>query len=161
MKEEWKPVIGYEGLYEISNLGRVKSVLRVVPRKNGIPQTINEKIKATSKNPQGYTTVVLYNGGQGRTVTVHSLVMAAFVGPRPEGYDICHSNDDRSDPRLENLRYDTRRENNLDAVKRNRNFNTKKTHCHRGHPLSGDNIYNDPNKRACKTCARGRARGIY
>lgn len=161
MKEEWKPIVGYEGLYEVSNMGGVKSLPRIVTRSDGRTRTIPERVKKASINAQGYVCVHLHKNGVGVVHTVHSLVMAAFVGPRPEGYDVCHHNDDRSDPRLENLRYDTRRENSMDAVKRNRHFNIKKTHCHRGHPLSGDNIYDYPNKRICKTCARGRARGIY
>lgn len=116
MKEEiWKDITGYEGFYAVSNLGRVKSLARLVERGSNGSYMCRERIlKAASV--KGYPAVVLNKGGKSWSVRVHILVMRAFVGPCPEGQEILHKHGDKSDARLENLRYGTRRENMADAV---------------------------------------------
>lgn len=101
--EEWRPVAGYNGWYEVSSLGRVRS------RAKGTTVRILKPGIAS----HGYPTVSL---GRGNTRTVHSLVAAAFLGPRPVGADICHRNGVRADPRAANLYYATRSDNNRDIV---------------------------------------------
>ena len=79
MKEIWKPVEGYEGLYQISNLGRVKSLKRRT--KSGFYNRI--MMLKPSEHTDGYLQVVLYKNGQRKTYKVHRLVANAFL-PRSE-----------------------------------------------------------------------------
>jgi hypothetical protein len=117
MKEIWKSVPGYEGLYEVSSEGRVKSCERMFVRSNGKPQPIREKTLTPRRGKYGYTYVVLCKPlTKNKTCKVHSLVAAAFIGPRPEGEQCCHNNGVRGDNRLVNLRYATPKENCADRV---------------------------------------------
>ncbi|MEW1933119.1 NUMOD4 motif-containing HNH endonuclease [Rhodococcus sp. NPDC079359] len=159
MPERWLPVVGFEGLYSVSDQGRVRSESRVVQRSNGRTQTVPECIKSTPPDGKGYPRVVLYrpDSRSGRTVTVHSLVMAAFVGPRPPALEVCHRNGNRMDARLANLRYDTRRENHREKVVHGTHNNANKTHCPSGHPYNDENTYvwtkpNGDRLRMCRAC---------
>lgn len=104
MKEQWKPVVGYEGLYEVSNLGRVKSLAREVVGHGGSTYRIMDRIL----KPAGgrYPQVALCKGGTSKSYRIHTLVVEAFIGPRPTGgdYTVDHVNKDKKDNRVENLR---------------------------------------------------------
>ena len=117
MTERWKPVVGFEGLYEVSSLGNVRSLAKVLPfrSKHGRWFTRQTKTALISKNLMnaGYHIVHLYRGDVRTVRTVHSVV-AAFLGPRPAGLDVAHWNGQKLDNRVENLRYATRSENHLD-----------------------------------------------
>lgn len=102
----WRPVVGYEGLYEVSNTGRVRSLYDARHQKYRVKEL------KPGANRYGYLMVGLHKNGKQKLHTVHSLVMAAFVGPRPEGYDVNHIDECKSNNRVENLEYCTRRENN-------------------------------------------------
>ena len=109
MEEEiWKPVVGWEGLYEVSNMGRVRSLPRATTR----GRILKANIQALH-----YPQVVLSRNGKIKTFEVHKLVMNAFVGPRPMGMEACHNNGDWNDCRLANLRWDTRKSNHADKRK--------------------------------------------
>lgn len=112
MTEIWKPIPGFEGKYEVSNLGRVKSLARTIIRSNGWPRPIAERILRPGPRPSGHLTVAL----QGvRTQNVHTLVLLAFVGPRPTPqHQARHINGDEKDNRVENLEWATRSVNTLD-----------------------------------------------
>jgi hypothetical protein len=99
MPEIWKDVPGQEGRYRVSNLGRV-----IGPSGRVLKPWFHK----------GYPYVHI--GGKRDKSLVCYLVLRAFVGERPDGFVICHANGDRSDSRLENLRYDTQRENTRDTV---------------------------------------------
>lgn len=145
-EEKWLPVVGYEGLYEVSNLGRVKS-LKAGPKRYGA-------ILKPAPHKQGYPQVNLRKAGQGRSIKVHRLVGEAFLGPLPEGYVTCHEDSDTTNPRLDNLRYDTLTENIIDTVRHGHHAGANKTHCSRGHEFSGNNLRVDKRTgwRVCKTC---------
>lgn len=119
MKEEWTAVPGWEGLYEVSDRGRVRSLDRVVPGRHG-----PTRYKGRILTPAGkkYPIVTLAETGAGRRVcrTIHSLVMEGFVGPCPEGLEVCHNDGDGWNNRLDNLRYDTRSENAKDTYRHGR-----------------------------------------
>lgn len=109
-KEIWKPVKGFEGYYEISNLGRVKSVDRYV-NWNGHKRHVKEKIKDTHFDVHGYPCVTLCKDRKSRSYFLHRLLMEAFV-PNPENKPfIDHINTDVRDFRLSNLRWVTAKEN--------------------------------------------------
>ena len=111
MNEIWKPVVGYEGLYEVSNLGRVKSLSRI----DSIGRKIKERILSQGKCKQGYLTVSLCKNGKPNSYYVHRLVAQAFI-PNPDNYpEVNHKIDDfehRSDNRVENLEWCTAEYNN-------------------------------------------------
>ena len=121
ISEEWRDIPGYEGIYQVSNLGNVRSLDRTLECKNGrIIKLKGKLLKQGNKN--GYKFVNLRFG---HSVSVHVLVAQAFIGNRPEGMDICHKNGNKADNRVSNLEYGTRSKNNLDGY-RIRGYVTKK-----------------------------------
>ncbi|HHB2481296.1 TPA: NUMOD4 domain-containing protein [Bacillus cereus] len=108
MNEIWKPVLGFEGLYEISNTGSVKSLERI--RSNGT--RFKEFIKKQSTEKMGYNTVTMTDkDGKKRTLKVHRLVAEAFI-PMVDGKDIVnHKNGNKTDNVVENLEWCTQLEN--------------------------------------------------
>lgn len=120
--EIWKPVKGYEGLYEVSNLGRVKTIERAVPwlsrnRKTKANRTIPSKIRASQINFRGYGRIQLSKGCKNVIFSAHRLVAEAFI-PNPENKPfINHINCDRNDNRVENLEWCTSKENSQHRMK--------------------------------------------
>ena len=117
MKEVWKDIPGYEGLYQVSNLGRVKSLERVVrnPRyKSGVMHQ-PEKIKTPSvKN--GYLKLSLHNDGISKNYYLHRLVADAFI-PNPDNKEaVNHINGNKLDNKVENLEWTTAKENVNHAI---------------------------------------------
>lgn len=111
--ERWLPVRGYEGVYEVSDLGRVRSVNRV--------DTYGRRRRGKVLKPAGqYPMVVLSCGGETTTRTVHSMVLEAFVGPCPAGMEGCHEDGDPWNCVLSNLRWDTRKANAADMLRHGR-----------------------------------------
>lgn len=104
-EEIWKDIKGYEGLYQVSNMGRVRS---------SSPQNKNpDKIKSQGFNKSsGYKFVLLSKGGKITSHLTHKLVMTAFCPPPDTSLVIDHINNIRIDNRLTNLRWVTRKENN-------------------------------------------------
>ena len=97
--EIWKDITGFEGLYQVSNLGRVKSL----PRKNHP----NETIRKIATDKKGYSRVNLIKDGKNHTKKVHRLVAEAFI-PNPENKpSVDHINCNKSDNRVSNLRWYT------------------------------------------------------
>jgi hypothetical protein len=162
--ERWLPVPGYEGLYEVSDQGRVRSLDRRVATARGDRITRGQVLKPSPS--RGYQIVPLSKKGVARRTSVHLIVLAAFVGPRPSGLECCHGNGVRSDNRLENLRWDTRSENQRDAVRHGTNSRVVRTECPRGHAYDAANtrIYVKANGRAtrkCRACRRIRYHGEW
>lgn len=108
--EIWKDIIGYEGKYQVSSTGAVRSLDRLVknPRGNGQLQPVKGVVLKQGNN-LGYRQVRLC----GRTMLVHRLVLAAFVANTREGIQVNHKNGNRADNRIENLEWVTPRENVL------------------------------------------------
>jgi len=102
--EEWRPVLGYEGRYEVSNHGRVRSIA-------GTGRLLGMLLRQR-KNPDGYPMVMLYGGQKRRSIKVNTLVLEAFRGPRPESMQCSHLNGKRDDNRLSSLAWMTAKENN-------------------------------------------------
>lgn len=114
MLEEWRPVAGFEGLYEVSNYGWVKALPRTLEHgcRNGmVRQQYEEKILSPDKGKYGHERVTLRKEGHSTRVLIPRLVMETFVGPCPVGLEVCHIDSDPSNNRLDNLKYDSRKEN--------------------------------------------------
>jgi hypothetical protein len=103
--ELWKPVIGFEDRYEVSNLGR----LRAMPRKWHIERGSAEgRLLKTQIDKLGYERIKLRGStGNTKTTTMHILVAEAFIGPRPKGHRVDHLDANRSNNKLVNLQYVT------------------------------------------------------
>ncbi len=162
--ERWLPAPGYEGFYEVSDLGRVRGLDRIIRTAAGVraehTRTLKGRMLSQVLNGHGYPIVVLSKGAEAKQKLVHRLVATAFIGPCPEGMECCHNNGDRTDSRVENLRWDTRSNNALDAVAHGTHTQTRKTHCPKGHPYTPENIGPSswPGGRSCKTCRNHKAR---
>jgi len=123
---KWQPVVGFEGLYEVSDTGVVRSLDRIAVytrrdqysgRDLIVRRRHNGKILRAAPNQSGHLSVVL---GRGKTRAVHVLVLEAFVGPCPDGCEGLHWNDDPANNYLSNLRWGTRSDNLHDAVRNGR-----------------------------------------
>ena len=112
MSELWRPIPGYDGIYEASDQGRVRSWRNGRWGRNHWP-----KVLKTSGNGRGYEQLTLVRpDGKHQKTTVHACVAAAFLGPRPEGDEVCHQDGNGMDSRLANLRYDSPAKNQADKV---------------------------------------------
>lgn len=122
MTEQWRAIPKWEGLYEVSDQGRVRSLSRRVPHRVSGSLAISGRVLVQSPKRDGrnlgHLVVTLIDSAsrRRRVAPVHHLVLEAFVGPRPPGFECCHANDDGTDNRLTNLRWDTRSANVRDQV---------------------------------------------
>lgn len=118
-QEQWLDVVGFEKSYEVSNLGRVRSKDRSWMQRSRLGNMYEHCVKGRVLRPgpsnYGHLSVVL---GRGNTRMVHTLVLEAFVGPRPSPkHDARHLDGNPKDNRLSNLSWGTRSENIRDAVR--------------------------------------------
>lgn len=121
--ERWLPVVGFEGSYEVSDLGRVRSLDRLCPYER-VDQYSGRVIKVhrrrrgqllrPGRKSSGHLSVAL---GRGGSRDVHRLVLEAFVGPCPDGQEALHEDDNPDRNCLTNLRWGTRSENLKDAIR--------------------------------------------
>lgn len=144
--EQWRPVVGYEGLYSVSSLGRVRS------------HHYGDRVVSTHLDNLGYPAIGLSSNNKRVKRRVHSLMLTAFVGPRPEGMVARHLDDNRSNNIIENLAWGTPLENSQDKYRNGRgNQHLGKTHCVNGHELSPENLCPGAlPKRACRICRNER-----
>ncbi len=115
-EETWQDIPGYEGKYQASTLGRIRSLDRRVPCAHGGARFVRGRIlkpACTETNPHLY--VSLGHGAPGSQV--HQLVARTFLGPQPKGQDVRHLDGDAQNNRVDNLAYGTRTENILDGYK--------------------------------------------
>lgn len=107
--EIWKPVIGYEGIYEVSSLGQIKSL--------NYKRTGLEQILKPSKDKKGYLRTALTNNGKSKTIKVHRVVCEAFFKLDSDKFQVNHINGIKTDNRTSNLEWCTNSENQLHAIK--------------------------------------------
>lgn len=98
--EEWKPVVGYEGFYEVSSLGRVRST-----------SVSRGRVLRPHRTGKGYHGVSLWHQNRAKHAKIAHLVAAAFIGPRPSGYQVNHIDGNKVNNRVANLEYVTGQEN--------------------------------------------------
>lgn len=110
MSEKWKDIEGYEGAYQVSDLGRVRSLPREAKHPTHGTCQLKGRVLKHFFNNFGYHQV----GLSGRTFNVHKLVAEAFLGRRPEGHEVRHGPAGLGDNSVDNLSYGTRQQNALD-----------------------------------------------
>lgn len=112
--EKWQPVTGFEAEYEVSDLGRVRSLARKVANGPKSMRSLPAQFIAPYFRKEGYATVRLSRQRKKVGYYVHRLVAAAFLGEGPCGTEVCHRNGDKSDNHISNLYWGTRLENMAD-----------------------------------------------
>lgn len=148
--EQWAPVVGYEGRYEVSDQGRVRSIDRVTSHGRRRRGQLLKQIP----HMRGYLLVNLWRDNSARLWLVHRLVLAAFAGPAPEGAEGRHGVGGPADNRLSNLAWGTHSDNMRDQVAHGTHAHASKTHCSQGHAFDEANTYHYPDRvhRACRKC---------
>lgn len=151
--ERWRPIYGYEGLYEVSDWGRIKSLPR---------NTTRGGIMKLSVGQHGVLVVNLTKDGIQRVHLVHHLVLVAFDRPCPDGLEGCHGDGNPANNRRENLRWDTHEANMQDMIRHGTAHWQGQTHCVNGHEYTPENTkLNKKGARVCVTCASARSRAFY
>lgn len=139
MAERWLPVIGYEGCYEVSDYGRVRSLGRRVNSPTG-GRTLRARLLVPMLDTGGYPRVSLNLQGSVTIDRVHRLVLKAFVGPPPAGLWGCHYDGNPGNNRLSNLRWDSPSSNVADAKRHGTLPEHLHAQCRQGHDLAPPNL---------------------
>lgn len=154
---EWRDVPGYEGLYQASTDGRIRSLDRDIVRPDGVViRTVRGR--ELKRYPVGsYLNVHLSVDGKRHQVTVHKLVLLTFKGPLPDGQERLHGIGGPWDNSIGNLRYGTRAENVKDRVKHRAAKRKVGQTCSKGHDISEAVSWGTGN-RMCQDCEAGKPR---
>jgi len=154
--ERWLPVPDFQGYYEVSDRGRVRSLYRVVMRSNGVQQTVHARILRPSPGAYGHCYVPLARTGtRAKRFLVHRLILMAFKGSPPDGTEACHNNGNAEDNRLENLRWGTPSSNNYDRTTHRTNPCVLREQCPFEHDLVEPNLVKSKSSqghRSCRAC---------
>lgn len=115
-QEIWKDIPEYEGLYQVSNLGRVRSLDRFISQSAGLGKSsykkkIKGKLMSPAPNGSGYLQVNLCRNNNRKKCFVHRVVYECFIGPIPEHKEVNHINHSKIDNRVKNLELSTRQQN--------------------------------------------------
>jgi hypothetical protein len=119
MEEIWKDILGYEGLYQVSNFGRVKSCEKIIPHFRGGTRLLPERIRKLAFDSYGYLVLDLYKNGIGKTYKVHRLVVLSFLNLVENKNQINHKNGIKYDNNLNNLEWCNNSENIIHAYQNN------------------------------------------
>lgn len=162
-EEIWKDIRGYEGYYQVSTYGNIRSLDRVVTSKLGIPKTVKGRMKKQTIDEHGYCTVSLYKDNVGEILSVHRVVLDAFDKqyikhpPRVKQHlQVNHKDCDTSNNHLDNLEYVTGIENIRYGYENNRDANIRPTefykrigsHSKRVECLVDGNVFDSPQSAA-------------
>ena len=113
MEEIFKDIPNYEGLYQVSNLGNVKSLSRHYLKKGKYDSISKEKILKPSKDGSGYYQLKFFKNAKFKTMKIHQLVAMAFLNHKPNGHKIVvdHIDNDQLNNKLQNLQLISQRQN--------------------------------------------------
>ena len=146
--------MGWEGAYEVSSLGRVRSLDRVITDRLGRTHTRKGKIRKLQVKVDGHIAVDLKKNNFRKTYQVHRLMAKSFL-PNPHGLPLVRPlNDEPGDNRIENLAWGDKSDNGNDAVRNGKHFWANRTSCSQGHPYQGDSFYDSGRQRVCRVCRR-------
>jgi hypothetical protein len=160
VQEEWRPIPGFEGIYEVSDQGNVRSLDRITPMPGGSSRRTAGRVLRPSHGGRNlyHLYVHLSRDGEAHSHAVHQIVATVFHGPRPTPLSqVRHLNGISEDNRAVNLQWGTGSENQNDRVKHGNNHNANKIRCKWGHLLKDPNIGNNPSTpgaRPCRSCTR-------
>lgn len=164
LPEEWRPVLDWEELYEVSSLGNVRSLDRTVVRSDGRVRQYNGQHLAPADNGRGYLYVHMTSAGRRSVRVIHQLVAEAFLGHRRNGYVqlVRHRSGNKYDNSVANLQVGTQSENMLDKRRHGTDPNASRPACIRGHLLIGNNLWarsgvTDVPNRACRACSNAQS----
>lgn len=118
--EIWKPIPGWGTRYEASSYGRIRSLDMECGAKGGSVAVRKGRVLSLARKGNGYLAVTLTDGITRKQYLIHDLVMMAFKGEKPVGMVVCHSDDNKDNNFVENLRYDTKMSNEHDAMRNGR-----------------------------------------
>lgn len=113
--EKWLNVVGYEGLYLVSDRGNVKSIDRIVKRGSNEMRLKGKTLKL--QDDGACLSLKLSKNGKTKTHRLHQLVCAAFIGEKPINYEVLHADGDYTNNDISNLTYDTKSENQIDLYR--------------------------------------------
>lgn len=128
LKEIFIPVKDFEGYYEVSNFGNVRSLERIIRNKNGKELKVRSRILIPRKHRNGYTLVNLCKNNIIKNCTIHKIVCQSFLGDRPNLIEINHKDGNKKNNILDNLEYVTRSDNSRHAYRLGLKF-TKGSKC--------------------------------
>ncbi|RDU21928.1 NUMOD4 domain-containing protein [Anaerosacchariphilus polymeriproducens] len=113
--EIWKDIEGYKGSYQVSNIGRIKSLKRVIMRSDGKEQTIKERILKPLVHTNGYLLVALYDNGKQKNMLIHRLVALTFIDNQENKQEVNHKDGNKTNNHINNLEWNTSSENKQHA----------------------------------------------
>ena len=158
LTEEWRDVPGFRGCYQVSSLGRVRSLLCGQPR-------IRKPYLHNTSGSMRYRRITISVPGSRAKLGryVHEWVASAFHGPRPPEAEVRHLDGDSLNNCADNLAWGSRAENMADAVAHGTIYNSRKTHCPARHAYTPDNTAYDYHRpgtpaRRCISCLRDQRR---
>jgi hypothetical protein len=158
--EQWRAVVGWDRLYEVSDYGNVQGVSRTIVHRDGVVRHLQGRPRALKTHPDGHLQVDLWRDGQAHTKWVARLVLEAFTGPCPPGMEACHDNGQHGDNRHSNLGWGTRSKNILDRQRHGTEYHRNRTHCPFDHRLVSPNLTRSSiarGHRSCLACGRAAA----
>ena len=115
MKELWKDIPGYESHYQVSNLGRIRSLDRVIAQKNGVIKNLKGLVKSPVLNDNGYFTINLYKSGKAKCVKIHREIAIAFIERDSKYNCVNHKDGVKTNNSIDNLEWCNHSENNQHA----------------------------------------------
>lgn len=161
MLETWKSVVDFEGLYDVSSVGRVRSLdhytVDTLQRKRLFR---GQLLNTWPADDNKHLIVTLTKAGRHYRFFVHVLVATTFIGPCPPGFECCHDDGNGLNNWIGNLRWDTRSNNNYDRARHGTDWARNKTTCPLNHLLQHPNLikwhWEKRGIRGCLACSRAR-----
>lgn len=155
--EEWVPVVGHEGLYEVSDQGRIRSMDKVVTTRTNITRNLRGRVLSPVRDETGRERILLTSPAGRKTHLLSRLVLKSFIGDAPEGKPLAlHNDGNAGDSSLGNLRWGNHKENSEDSLKHGTHPNKAKSCCTRGHLFKPEDYDESLNRRVCSSCAEER-----
>ena len=115
--EEWKDIPGYEGYYQVSNKGRLRSLKRVVKKSDGKTQTVPERYMKPKPDKKGYSIVGVSKNANKKYLKLHRVVAQSFIPNTHNKPQVNHLDGNKQNNKVENLEWSTQKENNIHALR--------------------------------------------